>query len=238
MLLSLRVQHIYVLFFVYQAKGFQPHIGSSELHHLSTSTDYSLTVKPHINAMQTKLLKLVFPRLVKRQPKELDDLWVWSAITLSYLIALPFIALHGWLHELPAVPTTKQVLPPPSYVFLGLPCLLSNTGELGGKKLLEANEKHCFKRREALGKRMKKEKEQRAVLLKKSRNLESCCPEVRIDSAPTFALPCCVQGTPPTPLLAQCSELSFCQHRGAAGQQARPPNLLIGSFQQANLSAV
>lgn len=77
---------------------------------------------------------------MKRQPKELDDLWVWSPVTLSYGIALPFYALHGWLYKLPAVPTTKQVLPPPSYVYLGLPCLLANTSELGGKQLLEANE--------------------------------------------------------------------------------------------------
>lgn len=48
-------------------------------------------------------------------------------MTLSYLIALPLTVLHGWLYKLPAVPTTKQVLPPPSYIYLGLPCLLANT---------------------------------------------------------------------------------------------------------------
>lgn len=215
-LLSLLAQHNYVQSFVHQAKPFQSPIGSSELHHLSTSADYSLIVKPCMNMMQTKLLKLFFLHLVKRQTKELDDLWVWSAVTLSYAIALPFLALHGRLHKLPALPTTKQVLPPPSYIYLGLSHLLSNTSESEGKQLMEANEKHSFERREALGKRIKKEKDQGAILLK-SRNLKSCCPEIRVDSVPTFTLPCCAQGTDPTPQLAECSEMSFCKHRGAAG---------------------
>jgi len=85
---------------------------------------------------------------------------------------------------------------------------------------------------------MKKEKEQRAVLLKESRNLECCCFEVRVDSTPTFDLPSYVKGTGSTPLLAKCSELSFCKHKGTAVQQSRLPNLLNGSFQQTDLSTV
>lgn len=75
-LLSLWAQHIYVQSFVYRAKPTQPPTGSSELHHLYTSTDYSLIVKPSMNMTQTKLLKVVFLHLMKRQLKELDDLWV------------------------------------------------------------------------------------------------------------------------------------------------------------------
>lgn len=112
---------------------------------------------------------------------------------------------------------------------MGLPCLSANTSELEGKQLLEANEKHCLETREAsLGKRMKTEKEQRAVSLKKSRNLESCCSDVRVYSAPTFALTYCVPGTGLTPLLAECSEPSFFKQR----EVSRLPNLLTGSFQQ------
>lgn len=73
-LLSIWAQQVYVQSFVYQAKPIQPPAGSSELHHLRTSTDYSLIVKPCTNMMQTKLLKVFFLHLMKSQQKELDDL--------------------------------------------------------------------------------------------------------------------------------------------------------------------
>jgi len=73
-LLSLWAQHIYVQYFVYHAKPIQSPIGSSELHLLYTSTDYSLIVKLYMNMVQKKLLKVVFLYLMKRQLKELDDL--------------------------------------------------------------------------------------------------------------------------------------------------------------------
>ncbi|CAM9644590.1 unnamed protein product, partial [Bubo scandiacus] len=95
----------------------------------------------------------------------------------------------NWPTSLNISKPLKTTSPKPNYVCLGLPCLVVNTSELGGKQLLEVNENHCSERREASGERMKKEKEERAVLLKK-------------------------QGMGPTPLLAESSELRFCKHRG------------------------
>lgn len=47
-------------------KPIQLPIGSSEHHHLYTSTGYSFLVKPCKDVMQTKLLKVVFLHLMER----------------------------------------------------------------------------------------------------------------------------------------------------------------------------
>ncbi|PKU41463.1 hypothetical protein llap_8223 [Limosa lapponica baueri] len=103
------------------------------------------------------------------------------------LVGIGFDAFNNHVTE--RFPSVKNIS---IVVYLGLPCLFSNNSGLGGKQLLEANEKHCFERREALGKRMKKEKDQKAVLLKKSRNLDSCPEEQPEEKCSTFACSQCL----------------------------------------------
>lgn len=59
--------------------------------------------------------------------------------------------------------------------------------------------------------------------------------EVTVPLPPSLSHAVC---SGPTPLLAECSELSFCKHRGAANQQARLPDLWIGSFQWTNVCSI